>query len=163
MHVGAETAGVAGPEARDLAPFRVEVAAKLAGNINHAAASRVIAEDQHVVQRPYVVNAAFGNFVVSDFLRMLDVAHVHHVADAAHRDAFLAVDIEQRGKNFVTNEDVILVAKRGVRAGEPVVSVELEVIVLILRNELRMLGAAAFDSVADVENDHAVAPIGEVG
>src|ERR1700722_14466389 len=105
------------------------------------------------------MNAAFGNFVVGDLAWMLDVGHIHHVADSTHRDALFAVDIEHSGKNFVADEDVVLVAKRCVRAGKPVVSIELEVIVLILRNELRMLGTAALNAIPDVENNHAVAPV----
>ena len=48
------------------------------------------------------------------------------------------------------------------RAREPAVAVKLVVIETELADELRMLGTAAFDSRADIQNDQTVVPVGEI-
>ena len=77
-------------------------------------------------------------------------------------DSLIAV---ARGEDFVGDEDVVLVAPRGVRAANearPAVDFDVLVqrveIVLVLRDELRIGRRAALHAVADVEDDEAVVP-----
>src|SRR5215217_255603 len=48
------------------------------------------------------------------------------------------------------------------RAGQPAVSVEFVVIETQLTDELRMFGAPAFNSRADVENHQTITPVSEI-
>ena len=74
-----------------------------------------------------------------------------------------------RGKHFVGDEDVVLVAPRGVRAAnEAGAAVDFHLlvqrvqVVLVLRHELRIGRRPALDAVADVEHDEAVVPVARV-
>ena len=84
---------------------------------------------------------------------MIDVANVHHVHDAAHGDAFVGSEIEERRQDFVADEKIIAIAKDGMRPREPAVAVKLVVIETELADELRMLGTAALDPRPDIQND----------
>ncbi len=74
----------------------------------------------------------------------------------------------RRRKHFVGDEDVVVVAPRGVRAANEAgatrgldVAIERIEVVLVLRHQLRVRRTAALDAVADVENDEAVVPVAE--
>src|SRR3984885_15550563 len=126
--VRTEALRITRPKAPYLASLPVKIAAQLAGNIQHARAAAVIALVQHVVRRPEIVRTAFGNFVLRDFLRMLDVAHIHYVTDRAHRNAVAIVKMEDRGKYFVADEQIVLVAEHAMRSRQPSIAVKLVVI-----------------------------------
>src|SRR5215204_251582 len=59
--VWAEAVRRSGPDAGDLAPLPVEVAAQLARDVEHPPAAPVVAHDQHVVLDPDVVCPALGH------------------------------------------------------------------------------------------------------
>ena len=73
------------------------------------------------------------------------------------------VQIEAAGKNFVADEHIVLVTKDRVRARQPAIAVQLVVIKTKLAHKLRFLRAAAFDAVADIQNDQSVSPVSEIG
>src|ERR1700732_2715254 len=54
-HIRAVARGVASPDASDLAALEVKIAAKLAGNIEHAPASGIIRDEQHVLVGPEIM------------------------------------------------------------------------------------------------------------
>src|ERR1700722_16201206 len=62
-HIRPVACGIAGPKASDLAALKVKIAAEFAGNVEHAPASGIIADKQHVIVGPEIVDAAFGDFV----------------------------------------------------------------------------------------------------
>ena len=74
------------------------------------------------------------------------------------------------GEDLVTHEHVAPAPPRGVGAPNEAgaadrchVAIERLEVVLVLRNELRVLGAPAAHAVADIENDEPVVPVAEVG
>src|ERR1700693_2270936 len=154
--------GIAGPDASDLATLQVKIPAKLAGNIEHAPATGIIADKQHVIVGPEIMDAAFGDFVNRYFSRMPDVGDVHHVANSADGDALFAVNVELRRKNLVAHKKIVVVTECGVRSGEPAVAVEFVMIEFVLRDKLRMFRAAAFHAVADVEDNQAITPVSKI-
>lgn len=64
----------------------------------------------HVVFDPNVVCTTFGHRVLGDFARMIDVADVQHVADAAHGKAFVRGDVKERWEDFVADEKIVAIA-----------------------------------------------------
>src|ERR1700726_880775 len=160
--IGAVACGIAGPNASDLTTLQVEIAAKFARNIKHPPSSGIIADKQHVIVGPEIMNAAFGDFVNRYFSRMPDVGDVYHVANSADGDALFAVNVELRRKNLVADKKIVVVTECGVRSGEPTVAVELVMIKFVLRHKLRMLRAAAFHSISYVEDNKAITPVSKV-
>src|SRR5947209_4971561 len=59
-----ESLSVSRPEAGNFAPLAIEIAAQLAGNIEHPGAAAVVALIEHVVGGPEVVRAAFRHFIL---------------------------------------------------------------------------------------------------
>ena len=116
-------------------------------NVEHVEAAVVRAEVQRVARDPHVVHAAYLRRVPRDRLRMLDVAHVHHLQRAVHaarRRVLRALD-GAVAVHLVGDEDVVLVAPRRVRAAREAraptrldFAVQLVEIVLVLRDELRV-------------------------
>src|SRR3984957_16230577 len=161
-HIRAVAPGIAGPQASDLAALQIEIAAEFAGNVEHAPASGIIADKQHVIVGPEIMDAAFGDFVNRYFSRMRDVGDVHHVANSADGDALFAIYIELRRENLVAHKKIVVVTECGVRSSEPTVAIEFVMIEFVLRHQLRMFRAAAFHAVADVEDNQAITPVGKV-
>ena len=57
------------------------------------------------------MRAAFGHGVLGDFAWMVDVADIEHVTDAAHGNAFVRQDVEERRQDFIADEKIIAIAK----------------------------------------------------
>src|SRR5262249_19220576 len=148
-----------GPNACDLTPLAIEVAAQLAGNVDDPAAARVVAHAQNVVLDPDIVRAALRHFIPRYLTRVSKIADVDYVNDAADRNAVLRLNIKETGKDFVPDEDIILVTEDGVGPGQPTLTIELVVVHAKLADELGVFGRPALDAVADVENDQSVAPV----
>src|SRR5580700_6138639 len=78
--IRAVACGIAGPDASDLATLQVKIAAKFAGNIEHAPASGIIADKQHIIVSPEIMDAAFGDFVNRYFSRMRSLLSMSNCA-----------------------------------------------------------------------------------
>ncbi len=151
-HVGAIGSGIARPEAGNFAALIVEFAAQFSRNIEHAGAAIVITHIENVVEDPDVMRAGFGDAVGSDLFGICKIADVDHMRDAAHGNSIVRTETKFGRKNFVADENIILIAIDGVSAGEPAGAIEFIVVDAKLRNELRVFGTAAFYSVANIEN-----------
>src|SRR5882724_9590773 len=90
------------------------------------------------------------------------IADVHYMQDSSNRNSVPAIELENRGKNFITDENIVLVPEGRVRSSQPAVAVELEVVELELRDQLRVHRASAFHSISHIEDYQPVAPVREI-
>src|SRR5581483_12230707 len=112
------------PESRNLSSLPVQIAAQLPGNIQHPRASAVIALIQHVVRSPEIVRTALRRFILRDFLRMLQIRHVHYMTNRAYRNPVAIFNAENRWENFISYEKIILVPEHAVRPRQPPIAIK---------------------------------------
>ena len=109
--IGAKAFGVAGPEAANLATLPVKIAAQFTRHIDDAPTAVVVAHVHDVAVDPHVMRAGFRHRILRHLAWVIDVRDVHHVHDAAHRDALAVVDVKNLRKYFVADKHVVLVTK----------------------------------------------------
>src|SRR6185369_3323165 len=140
----------------------VKVTAKFTRHVDYPSAAAVIAHIHNSVFDPNVVSAAFRHRILGDFLRTIDVADVADVTDAAHRNAVVPANVEEGRKDFIADKEIVAIAIDRMRAGQPAIPVKLVVIETKLADQLRTFRAAALDTGPDIQDHHAVMPVGEI-
>src|SRR5262245_22993370 len=103
---------------------------------------------------------------------MEDVAHVDdlHPSVGTEGRSILATLHRAGREYFVCDEDVVLMPPRSMSSPDEAraprgfdIPIQLVEIVLVLGDKLRILRAAALDTVPDVDDDEPVIPVAEIG
>ncbi len=150
--VGKGGFGVGGLENGDLTALAIEVAAQLAGDVDHSETGLVVPDVESVALHPDVVRSRLGHLVAGDLDGLLRILHVEDMDVPARLDRRVGVPLLR--EDLVADEQVASRAPRRVGVADRV---------LVARNEGGFGGRSAVGSGADIEHDRTVVPVGEVG
>ena len=145
--IGPESFCIACPQTRHLAALSIEIPAQFPGHIDCACPSAVVADIHDVVFNPHIVGARFRNFVFGNLARVENIGYVNDMDDTFGGNPRLVTQIKLGWEDFITQKNVILIAKHRMGAGEPSGSVKFGVVETKLRGSPFAICAAALSVI----------------